>query len=95
MTRYRDSAHLNGTIATLANSKQGTLELVTDPPEQDPDPEHSPWEGMSGAAVWSAGRIVGVVSEHHRGDGLNRLAATPFPTAGVSWASSGGRNWLH
>ena len=80
VVRYRDAAHLNGTIASLANWRQGTLELVTDPPERDPDPKHSPWEGMSGAAVWCAGRIVGVVSEHHRSDGLNRLAATPFPT---------------
>ena len=28
-----------------------------------------------------AGRIVGVISEHHHRDGLNRLAATPFRTA--------------
>jgi hypothetical protein len=81
LARYRDAAHLNGRIASLANWRQGTLEMVTDPPERDPDPGHSPWEGMSGAAVWCAGRIVGVVSEHHRSDGLNRLAATPFPTA--------------
>ena len=31
---------------------------------------------MSGAAVWSAGRIIGLVAEHHRADGLGRLAAT-------------------
>jgi hypothetical protein len=79
-TRYRDAAHLHGTIASLANWREGTLELVADPPDRDPDPDHSPWEGMSGAAVWCAGRIVGVVSEHHRSDGLNRLAATPFHT---------------
>jgi hypothetical protein len=31
---------------------------------------------MSGAAVWSAGSVVGLVAEHHRADGLGRLAAT-------------------
>ena len=36
----------------------------------------SPWGGMSGAAVWSAGRVIGLIAEHHRSDGLGRLAAT-------------------
>ena len=45
-------------------------------PEHDPDPRRSPWGGMSGAAVWSAGRVIGLVAEHHRSDGLGRLAAT-------------------
>ena len=54
---------------------------MTDPPDRDQDPDHSPWEGISGAAVCCAGRIVGVISEHHHRDGLNRLAATPFRTA--------------
>jgi hypothetical protein len=31
---------------------------------------------MSGAAVWSAGQIIGLVAKHHRADGLGRLAAT-------------------
>ena len=78
---YRDAAHLTGTIASVANSRRGTLELVAVPPEQDPDPAHSPWEGISGSAVWCGGRIVGVISEHHPRDGLNRLAATPFSAA--------------
>ena len=29
----------------------------------------SPWEGMSGAAVWAANRIIGVVAEHHPNEG--------------------------
>ena len=73
--RYRDRHHAVGTIAALSNSREGTLELTVAPPERDPDPSHSPWEGMSGAAVWSAGRIIGVVARHHRSDGLTRLAA--------------------
>ena len=73
---YRDSAHAVGTVAVLANRRQGTLEVMVDPPERDPDPARSPWEGMSGAALWSGGRVVGLVAEHHRSDGLGRLAAT-------------------
>ncbi len=40
----------------------------------DDSPSYEPWEGMSGAAVISAGRIIGVVVNHHRADG-GRLAA--------------------
>jgi hypothetical protein len=75
-SQYRDSAHAVGTIAVLANRREGTLEVSVPPPERDPDPNRSPWEGMSGAAVWSGGRIIGLVAEHHRSDGLGRLAAT-------------------
>jgi hypothetical protein len=32
---------------------------------------------MSGAAVWSGGCLIGVISEHHRPDGLGTLAAIP------------------
>jgi hypothetical protein len=75
-SQYRDSAHVVGTIAVLSNRREGTLEVSVAAPERDPDPKRSPWEGMSGAAVWSAGRIIGLVAEHHRADGLGRLAAT-------------------
>src|SRR6478609_4546754 len=81
VSRYRDTAHVHGMIASLSNWREGTLELVLDPPARAPEPDRSPWEGMSGAAVWCAGRIVGVVSEHHRRDGLNRLAAVSFRSA--------------
>src|SRR6185295_11672894 len=67
---YRDAHQADGKIASLSNWREGTLEITVAPPERDPDPEHSPWEGMSGAAVWCADRIVGVVSQHHRNEGL-------------------------
>jgi Effector-associated domain 2/Trypsin-like peptidase domain len=70
---YRDSHQAEGTIAGLSNWRQGTMEILVQPPERDADPSRSPWESMSGAAVWSAGHIVGLVSEHHASDGLNRL----------------------
>jgi hypothetical protein len=75
-SQYRDSVHAVGTIAVLSNRRQGTLEVSVPPPERDPGPERSPWEGMSGAAVFSRGRIIGLVAEHHRADGLGRLTAT-------------------
>ncbi|MFC6022139.1 trypsin-like peptidase domain-containing protein [Plantactinospora solaniradicis] len=74
--RYRDSCHVIGTIPVLSNRREGALEIVVDPPERDDaEPDRSPWEGISGAAVLVDGRIVGLLSRHHRTDGLNRLAA--------------------
>jgi hypothetical protein len=75
-SHYRDSHQANGTVAPLANVREGTLEFTVPPPERDLDPDRSPWEGMSGAALWCGGRIAGLISLHHRKEGLNRLAAT-------------------
>lgn len=74
--RYRDTFHLVGSIAVLSNLREGTLEVSVQPPGRDPDHKCSPWQGMSGAPVWSDGRIIGMISEHHRSDGPGRLAAT-------------------
>ncbi|GAB7109277.1 hypothetical protein JCM4814A_75910 [Streptomyces phaeofaciens JCM 4814] len=74
-SRYRDSCHATGLTSVLSNRREGTLELAVTPPAADPDPDHSPWEGMSGAAVWHDGTLVGLVGAHHRSDGLGRLAA--------------------
>ena len=73
--RFRDRAHAVGYIALLANVKEGTLEIVTEPPERDEDPARSPWEGMSGAAVWVGNRIVGIISKHRRSESPSRLTA--------------------
>ncbi|MEV0318824.1 trypsin-like peptidase domain-containing protein [Streptomyces sp. NPDC050658] len=75
-SQYRDSCHVTGTVSVLSNRREGTLELAVLAPGADPEPAHSPWEGMSGAVVWCEGAIVGVVSSHHRSDGLGRLAAS-------------------
>ncbi|MFJ6566804.1 trypsin-like peptidase domain-containing protein [Streptomyces sp. NPDC091292] len=74
--RYRDSSHVSGTVSVLSNRREGTLELAVPAPQADPDPRRSPWEGMSGAAVWCDGAVIGTVSAHHRTDGLGRLAAS-------------------
>ncbi|GAA2139340.1 nSTAND1 domain-containing NTPase [Actinomadura napierensis] len=73
---FRDSSHVRGTIAALSHRREGTLEIRVDPPERDPDPDASPWEGMSGAAVFARGVLIGLISRHHRSDGLGVLTAT-------------------
>jgi hypothetical protein len=74
---YRDSHHAVGTVAVMSNFREGTLEFTV--PAPAPMSDCSPWEGMSGAALWVGDRIVGVVSKHHPSDGLGRLAVAPMP----------------
>ncbi|MBT2408667.1 MULTISPECIES: TIR domain-containing protein [unclassified Streptomyces] len=73
--RYRDSCHRLGRIAVLPDRGEGTLEIRVDPPQDDGDRQHSPWEGMAGAPVFVHGFLVGVVAEHQRGDGAGTLTA--------------------
>ncbi|GHC87259.1 trypsin-like peptidase domain-containing protein [Streptomyces flavofungini] len=79
--RHRDGAYFrelhqaDGTVAALSNLRTGTLEMTVKPADADPDPATSPWAGMSGAAVWAGGTIIGVVAEHHRPEGPRRLTA--------------------
>ncbi|MGX1563169.1 trypsin-like peptidase domain-containing protein, partial [Streptomyces sp. NPDC055509] len=73
---FRDTEHVEATCLALSNRGEGTLDLqVTPPPAEDPDPGKDAWEGMSGAAVFCEGHLVGVVSRHHRSDGPGRIAA--------------------
>ncbi|WP_406420715.1 trypsin-like peptidase domain-containing protein [Streptomyces sp. NBC_00842] len=73
--QFRELHQADGTVAALSNLRTGTLEITVPVAAADPDPKVSPWSGMSGAAVWAGSRIVGVVAEHHRWEGLGRLAA--------------------
>ena len=74
---FRDLEQVTGHVPVAANRRQGTLAVyLDDPPPPSPDPQRfSPWEGMSGAAVWAGGRIIGIVAEHHSGEGAGRLIA--------------------
>ncbi|MFD9500452.1 trypsin-like peptidase domain-containing protein [Streptomyces sp. NPDC060035] len=75
---YRDSHHARGDTTPLSNQREGSLEItLKSSPEYDPEPGRSPWEGMSGAPVWSGGYVIGVITKHHRSDGLSTLAASP------------------
>ncbi|MFI6276607.1 trypsin-like peptidase domain-containing protein [Streptomyces sp. NPDC050988] len=73
--RYRDSCHVDGKVSVLSNRREGSLEVAVPPPAEEVGPDRSPWEGMSGAAVWCEDAVIGVIAVHHRADGLNRLAA--------------------
>ncbi|MDX3224682.1 trypsin-like peptidase domain-containing protein [Streptomyces sp. ME19-01-6] len=75
-SRFRDAHHQQGTVSPWSNTRQKTLSIRVDAPAPDPDPEVSPWEAMSGAAVWSEGHLIGVVVEHHASEGLGRLTAS-------------------
>ncbi|MEE1804154.1 trypsin-like peptidase domain-containing protein [Streptomyces sp. JV176] len=74
-SRYRDSEHVHAACAVLSNRREGTLDLATTAPNCTPYAALSPWEGMSGAPVFTGGRMVGIVAHHHLGDGAGRLAA--------------------
>ncbi|MFE9446482.1 TIR domain-containing protein [Streptomyces sp. NPDC006602] len=76
VSQYRDSCHRLGRISGLSHRKEGTFEIRVDAPERDPDPRRSPWEAMSGAPVFVRGVMVGIVSLHHRSDGLGTLTAS-------------------
>ncbi|EMF01447.1 XRE-family transcriptional regulator [Streptomyces mobaraensis NBRC 13819 = DSM 40847] len=74
-TTYRDSHYARG--RATANVREGTLEFtVQAPPAPRDEPRRSPWEGMSGALVWSDGHVIGVVTTHHGREGIGRLTAS-------------------
>ncbi|WP_327732952.1 trypsin-like peptidase domain-containing protein [Streptomyces nojiriensis] len=75
---YRDSHHARGETTPLSNQREGSLEItLNSSPEHDPERGRSPWEGMSGAPVWSGGCVIGLITKHYRSDGLGTLAASP------------------
>jgi hypothetical protein len=77
----REMHEANGLIAARSNAKTGTYEMarLEVVPDEDPKPDvHSPWEGMSGAAVWADQRLVGVVAQHHPGEGRGVLTVRPL-----------------
>ena len=67
---FRDLEQVAGHTPVAANRRQGTLAVYLDDP-----PPASSWEGMSGASVWAADRIIGIVAEHHPDEGTGRLTA--------------------
>ncbi|MDG4788636.1 trypsin-like peptidase domain-containing protein [Micromonospora sp. WMMD1102] len=75
-SRYRDLHDASGRLAVLSNRRDGTAEITVAPPAEPADRTTSPWQGMSGAAVWAGNHLVGVVVEHHLPEGAGRLTAT-------------------
>lgn len=76
--RRRDTEDLSGEIAPLTalNRNHLTIHVVGSVPTPD-DSEHSPWEGMSGAALFSGPLIVGVIIIDPAHFGTDRLEAIP------------------
>lgn len=73
----RELEHLVGHVAVVSDRRQGTLAInLAQPSPRDSAPvadDESPWAGMSGAAVWAGGHIVGIVTDHYRAGGSGRL----------------------
>lgn len=70
----RDSGQISGAILPLSNRYTGTLHVGVDRPPAE-DREGSPWEGMSGAALFVGDRLVGIIAEHHLVEGPGHLTA--------------------
>ncbi|ALO98629.1 hypothetical protein SHL15_7626 [Streptomyces hygroscopicus subsp. limoneus] len=92
---YRESFHALGEIALLAGRKERALEFRVQQPERDPDPQRSPWQGMSGSAVWAHGLIIGVITEHHRAEGLDSLTVSRADRWPEKVLDEAGRAALH
>ena len=74
----RDTEDLAGELAPLSTLKEGllTVHIAGSVPIADRS-GHSPWEGMSGAALFSGPLIVGVVVVDPARFGTDRLEAVP------------------
>ena len=74
-TVFRDSHHARGTCTPLSNQREGTLEISVTAPSPSPDQGRSLWEGMSGAAVFADGSLIGVVTDNYELEGPGLLTA--------------------
>ncbi|MFF8293560.1 trypsin-like peptidase domain-containing protein [Streptomyces sp. NPDC016309] len=78
--KVRDSAQVDGYIPTAEGMVSGYLTLHADsrPREIGGALPESAWAGMSGAAVFAGGVLVGIVSEHHLAEGDASLTVAPL-----------------
>ena len=75
---YRDTAHVPGEVAAIQGLRSGRLTFhvnATYAPPPSPVRGRSPWEGMSGAAVWVNECLVGVICQDQDPDQPIRLIA--------------------
>ncbi|MFD9302118.1 trypsin-like peptidase domain-containing protein [Streptomyces sp. NPDC060048] len=78
----RDQEHFAGNASPLTGLVSGHYEVASSTPLPRPRPEEdsASWAGMSGAAVFSGGLLVGVVRSDRRARVGARLTATPVAT---------------
>ena len=78
----RDQEHFVGNASPLTGLVSGHYEVVSATPLPGPRPgeDLASWAGMSGAAVFSGGLLVGVVRSDRRARMGTRLTATPAAT---------------
>ncbi|MEV5966132.1 trypsin-like serine protease [Kribbella sp. NPDC051952] len=84
--QVRELAAVGGTVIPAADTNLGTLAMaVTGGPDVATQKGGSVWDSMSGAAVWAAGHLIGVVVKHHAHEGASALTVWPLD----SWAVLG------
>jgi WD40 repeat protein len=99
-TAMRDTVDAIGVVPVLSKLKMGLLSVqVTVTPRELPPEETalgaSQWSGMSGAPVFAAGRLLGVVTEHAPREGPSAITAVPLTALqrvadpGVWWSRLG------
>jgi len=76
--RLREVHYATGSIAVGSNVKTDTFEFRLEIAPADADPNRSPWAGMSGAAVFAAGRLIGVVGQHYPTESAAVLTVRPL-----------------
>jgi hypothetical protein len=75
---HHESEQVSGRIPPLTSLRSGALAMHIDGSVPLADKYgRSPWEGISGAAVFSGSLLVGVVNVHPRCFGTSRLQAVP------------------
>lgn len=74
----RQPAQPTGTVPTTENFSSGNLVLKLENGVPEALLAESPWAGMSGAGVFVGDALLGVVIEHHPGDGLGALHFAPL-----------------
>lgn len=100
----REVAAVAGSVIGSGNAKSGTFAVVipsgpdTSLQSEEPgtaeaqfdedDTARSVWGGMSGAAVWVTGRLIGVMGQHYIKEGAHTLTAWPLePENTHRWAA--------
>ncbi len=72
-----DTEQLVARIRPLSGLVRERLEVVVDDPPASPPDGGSPWAGISGAAVFAADMLVGVIQSDPAGTAHHRLRAVP------------------